>query len=106
MIYINRQLDKFKDNNGVITVNSFAEAYPALYSNNRQVRKIAVCFDKTGEHILVQTTLKTTKAIKRHIEKFVEKQKAELQKVFEQTEVRLNTLRTVTGENPVRQDKT
>lgn len=48
---------------------------------------------------MVQTTLKTVKAIKHHIHKFIEEQKADLQRIFDQTEIRLNTLRSVSGEN-------
>lgn len=76
MIFINQQLDKLKDENGIVQVNKMQNAYPHLYDKNgKELRKFYVGYDEANENLLVETTLKNTKTIKQKIGEFIREQK-------------------------------
>lgn len=89
MIFVNTQLDKFKDENGIVQINKMQNAYPHLYDKNgKELRNFYVGYDEANENLLVETTLNDPEAIKSHVEQFIKEQrqliKAEQQRLQKQ----------------------
>ncbi len=92
MIFINKQLDRFKDGNDVVQVNKMQNAYPHLYDKDgNKIKDFFVGFDEQNENLLVETSIKDDKEIRQKVEQFIREQKqyikAEQQKLQKQLNV-------------------
>lgn len=76
MIFVNKQLDKFKDGNGIVQINKMQSAYPHLYDKNgKELHNFYVGYDEANENLLVETTLNDSEVIKQKISEFIRDQK-------------------------------
>lgn len=111
MIFINQQLDKLKDENGIVQVNKMQNAYPHLYDKNgKELRNFYVGYDEANENLLVETTLNDTAAIKQMLGEFIRDQKKylndckkELQKDLAVCDKRINALNTIFADKELRE---
>ena len=103
MIFINKQLDNLKDENGIIQVNKMQNAYPHLYDKNgKELRNFYVGYDEANENLLVETTVNDAEAIKQKVGEFIRDQKKylkdckqELQKSLAVCDKRIKAINTV-----------
>lgn len=76
MIFVNKQLDKFKDENGDTHIYKMHEAFPHLYSKNDVKHSdFFVWFDDKNENLIVETTIEDSKAIEDRVKLFIRQQK-------------------------------
>ncbi len=76
MIFINKQLDNLKDENGIVQVNKMQNAYPHLYDEKgKELCDFYVGYDDANENLLVETTLNDAKAIDQKVSEFIRDQK-------------------------------
>lgn len=76
MIFVNKQLDNFKDENGIVQVDKVQNAYPHLYDKNgKELRDFYVCYDEANENLLVETTLNEAEVIEHKLGEFIRDQK-------------------------------
>lgn len=111
MIFINQQLDKLKDGNGIVQVNKMQNAYPHLYDKNgKELHNFYVGYDEANENLLVETTLNDAEAIKQKVGEFIRDQrkylkdcKQELKKDLIVCDKRIKTINTVFADRGLRE---
>lgn len=94
MIFINKQADKFKDENGVVKFDKMHEVFPHLYDKDgRKKGDFYAEFDDTNQNLIVETTIDDTTRLKERTERFIyERRKfiAEEQKKINELTVKYN----------------
>ena len=76
MIFINEQVDKLYDVNGIVQVNKKQNAYPHLYDEKgKELCNFYVGYDEANENLLVETTINDTETIKQKLGEFIKEQK-------------------------------
>lgn len=103
MIFINEQLDKLKDENGIVQVNKKQNAYPHLYDEKgKELCNFYVGYDEANENLLVETTINDTETIKQKLGEFIKEQKLflknrkqKLQKELAVCDKRIKAINTV-----------
>lgn len=94
MILVNKQLDKFKDENGDTHIYKMYEAFPHLYDKgDRKIRDYYAEFDETNQNLIVETTIEDGTRLKEKTERFIyERRKfiAEEQKKINELTVKYN----------------
>lgn len=72
MIFVNKQLDKFKDENGDYFINKMHEAYPHLYDkDDKKKQDFYAEFDESDMNLLVETTIENGKTLKERLDRFI-----------------------------------
>lgn len=72
MIFVNKQLDKFKDEFGEIHINKMHEAFPHLYDEeDRKIKDYYAEFDETNQNLLVETIIEDGTRLKEKTEYFI-----------------------------------